>query len=174
MNMNMNISLKYDNVHIKDGYISDISNYEQSKKLEINFKYGIESTIIFFVSKLDKKTIKKLMKILKNTPVFDTEDGNENIIFLNKNGNALYNKTSNEFIFRFDNSKNQSIIYNSNTCQISFIFEDGQYCKICQCTDCEYYSKFSPSVNIKIPFKDDTKYNILQLFTDIIEIIDIF
>ncbi len=158
----MDISFNYSD----DGYNSDS---EQSIKLEINFTYGIESTITFFVSKLDRKTFKKLIKILKNTPQFDADD--ENLIFLNKNGSALFNKINNEFIFRFDNSKNQSIIYNPNTCLISFIFEDGQYCKTCQCTECEYYSKFSPSVNIKVPFKYDTKDIIIQLFNDIIDII---
>jgi hypothetical protein len=50
--------------------------------------------------------------------------------------------------------------------------EDGRYCKICNCEDCKYYSKFSPSANIKLPFNDDTKDVILNLFNDIIKIID--
>jgi hypothetical protein len=168
--MSLEISI---NLHIEDGYMSDMSDMsdsENSKKLEINFKCGIESSIIFFVSELDKKTFKKLLKILKNTYMFDDED--ENIIFLLQDGSALYNRLTNEFIFRFDNSKNHSIIYNPVEKYISFCLEDGQYCKLCDCVDCEYYSKFSPSSNIKIPFTKDTKNIILQLFVDIIKIID--
>ena len=91
-----------------------------------------------------------------------------------KSGKSIYNKKTKQFIFRLDNSRNyHAIIYNTITQQIFFMIDDAQCCPICDCGDCDYYSKFAPSLDIKIPFNDNTKTVILKLFTDIIDIIDI-
>ena len=167
------IDIKYTDVY-SSGDEEDDEDYEQSsKKLEINFKFGLESTLIFIVNKLDKKTFKKIVKVLKNTPTFETEDSNEDIILLLKSGKSIYNKKTKQFIFRLDNSRNyHAIIYNTITQQIFFLIDDAQCCPICDCGDCDYYSEFAPSLDIKIPFNDNTKTVILKLFTDIIDIID--
>lgn len=153
--MSFKIHIRYSD--IENEYLSDssFSSCDQSKKIDITFVSGIESTITFFVSEIDKKTLKKLIKILKNKPVCDYK---EDVVFLTKNGSALYNNITNEYIFRIDNSKNQTIIYNTDDNIISFCIN----------------SKCIPSANIKIPIiTSDIKDTIISLIYDMIDIINI-
>jgi len=148
-----------------------------------NLEYKFESVVTFFINKLDKKNFKKFIVILKNPEkINDMIDkskqkidqiyANSDRTDLSRNRRLHYNSKYETLTLDFESSRfnHNSFVFHLKKDEIVFSSIDGQSCgHFCNCGDCEDYGRFVTSLDVRMPFKTETKEKIIEAFEEVYE-----
>ena len=148
-----------------------------------NLTYKFETKVTFFINKLDKKNFKKFISVLKypqkindmienSKQKIDQIYANSDRTDITKNRRLYYNSKDETLTLNFESSRfnNNSFVFHLNKDEIVFRSSDGQSCgHYCSCGDCEYYGRFETSLDVRIPFKTETKEKIIEAFEEVYE-----
>jgi hypothetical protein len=143
-----------------------------------NSEYIFESNIGFFININDELDFEKFISLLKNPKNIDDvanesqENQSMSEIPLTKSRNLCYSREKKTLSLKLDSTRYYSMFeFNLNTEEIIFNSKDWQQCgNYCSCGDCEYYGRFETSLEVRIPFKTETKGKIIEAFEEVYEV----